>query len=407
MKPETEKKIKNAVTCLLFSDDGYIFEKFVLMTRFEEKELETALAEIEPKSTEIIIRVNPNHTKNLSIKSIIAILKHEYNHILLGHIWARLPDAIKDNIAADLEINQKPVLEIPDELKKMSLTPNQLGLPEGKSREWYYQQLSSPKSTSIKSRVRDNKKGGANKSGKDNGNNKNGDNKNSGGIPSPNIDSHDSWDKSETQAAQAVYEKIVREIVEEMKKRGNCPGDYIEKIEAGWKKEVSLERILKRIITKAYKGSYGRKQTYLRSNRRNPVLPGTKSHYGPLIVLALDTSGSMSTKELQEILSVYRWMAKKFNVELIQCDAAVHEITKNLKKTVIEIKGRGGTDFKPVFEYITKKYKDKIDLLIYGTDLEGDFPEKTPPYKVVWLTTLKNKRAPFGEIVQLKGMSPK
>lgn len=382
MNPKLEQLIREATTKLLFSSEGYIFEKFLLMTRFVERDLPAGLAGVEPRSTEIVVYVNPCVT-DLTSNALLTILKHEYNHVLLGHCWTRLPDPIRDNIAADLEINQPPFLELPEELRPVSAVPELFKLPKGKSREWYYQHLPTE---------------GTGK-GKESSQNKD-------GSKRKNIDSHDDWDKSEVQSSQSIYERIVREIVEAMKQKGDVPGSYIERIEAGWRKEPSLAQILKRIVTKCYKGSFDRKQTYLRPNRRNPILPGTKSYYGPTIVLAVDTSGSMSTKELQEIISVYRWIAKKCNAELIQCDAAVHEVTKNLRKTVIEVKGRGGTDFRPVFEYITKKYKDKIDLLIYGTDLLGDFPEKAPPYKVVWLTTSK-ERAPFGEIIRLKGIPAK
>ena len=42
----------------------------------------------------------------------------------------------------------------------------------------------------------------------------------------------------------------------------------------------------------------------------------------------------------------------------------------------IEIKGGGGTDFRPVFEYIKKK-NYKPNAILYFTDGCGDYPESS------------------------------
>lgn len=61
--------------------------------------------------------------------------------------------------------------------------------------------------------------------------------------------------------------------------------------------------------------------------------------------------------------------------------------------------GGGGTDFKPVFEWIANRHL-RADLLVYFTDAQGTFPAQAPYYPVIWL--IKGKATvPWGERIQL------
>ena len=47
--------------------------------------------------------------------------------------------------------------------------------------------------------------------------------------------------------------------------------------------------------------------------------------------------------------------------------------------------GGGGTDFRPVFDYVEKHPELEPALLIYFTDGYGIFPVKMPPYDTVFV----------------------
>ena len=79
-------------------------------------------------------------------------------------------------------------------------------------------------------------------------------------------------------------------------------------------------------------------------------------------------------------------------VHIIQCDAKIQkddklsspeEFDRYLKK--VEISGGGGTDFRPVFDYVEELQKKggmhELCGLLYFTDGLGTFPSKMPPYK--------------------------
>ena len=64
-----------------------------------------------------------------------------------------------------------------------------------------------------------------------------------------------------------------------------------------------------------------------------------------------------------------------------------------------KIVGGGGTDFRPVFEWVDRQ-GIQPELLLYFTDAEGEFPKEPPPFPVVWL--IKGRElVPWGERIQL------
>lgn len=120
-------------------------------------------------------------------------------------------------------------------------------------------------------------------------------------------------------------------------------------------------------------------------------------------VIAIDTS--MSCKEelikkfLEETFSILgksESFFRKINVHVIQCDDKVQSdvvITSQQDLDVymeqFEIKGLGGTDFRPVFGYVNQLLKAKafhrLKGLIYFTDGYGVFPAKRPNYETAFV----------------------
>lgn len=120
-------------------------------------------------------------------------------------------------------------------------------------------------------------------------------------------------------------------------------------------------------------------------------------------VIAIDTSGSTSGELVQRfvqktynILKSTESFFSKINLHFIQCDADIQEDKKitcqedfdEYLKTM-QIRGLGGTDFRPVFEYVEQLRKDKefINLkgLIYFTDGYGEFPARKPDYDTAFV----------------------
>lgn len=69
----------------------------------------------------------------------------------------------------------------------------------------------------------------------------------------------------------------------------------------------------------------------------------------------------------------------------------------------MKFRGRGGTSFVPVFEWIEEKMKNGMrpDALFFFTDLCGDFPDKAPSYPVAWLAFDRDLKPPFGQVIRV------
>lgn len=121
------------------------------------------------------------------------------------------------------------------------------------------------------------------------------------------------------------------------------------------------------------------------------------------LVIAIDTSGSCSRETVQRFLGeTYAILNEKENffsrmkVYIVQCDCFVQKVDvihseeewKEYSRNVT-IQGRGGTDFRPVFELIRQE-KEKKELknlraLIYFTDGDGIYPRQKPDYETAFV----------------------
>ncbi|MGI6206374.1 MAG: VWA-like domain-containing protein [Anaerovoracaceae bacterium] len=120
-------------------------------------------------------------------------------------------------------------------------------------------------------------------------------------------------------------------------------------------------------------------------------------------VIAIDTSGSCAGEVVQKFLdktySIFSQQEnffRKINLHIIQCDAAIQSDVKITNKEEfadymknLEFRGFGGTDFRPVFEYVNQLLEhnefDDLKGLIYFTDGNGVYPKKRPPYETAFV----------------------
>ena len=120
-------------------------------------------------------------------------------------------------------------------------------------------------------------------------------------------------------------------------------------------------------------------------------------------VIAIDTSGSTSGELVQKfvqktynILKSTESFFTKINLHIIQCDAEIQEDYKITSQEefdaylkTMRLRGLGGTDFRPVFEYVDKLREEKefqnLKGLIYFTDGYGTFPARMPDYETAFV----------------------
>jgi len=143
------------------------------------------------------------------------------------------------------------------------------------------------------------------------------------------------------------------------------------------------------------------------SRREGDALLPRLSSEGIEVVAAIDTSGSIGDDELRQFVSELDALKGQVRarVTLLACDNHIAENAPwefepwDTMELPAGIAGGGGTDFRPVFDWVEHENRSP-NMLVYFTDAEGDFPKTPPNYPVIWL--VKGKGAvPWGERVQL------
>ena len=134
--------------------------------------------------------------------------------------------------------------------------------------------------------------------------------------------------------------------------------------------------------------------------RRVPPFPGIKHSNKFTIVYAIDTSGSMSTSDLQlgfsELQQIQKADSADVTIILMHADAVVAKEIIVKPRTQIDFTayGRGGTDFEPVFVRVAELLRNTEtapDILIYATDGYAPVPRTKLSIPVVWLITPTGK----------------
>lgn len=127
------------------------------------------------------------------------------------------------------------------------------------------------------------------------------------------------------------------------------------------------------------------------------------------LVIAIDTSGSVQGDIVQDFLQkTYNIFQEKesffshFRIHILQCDMMIRDnavITTmaEFEKYIetMEIKGLGGTDFRPVFSYVNEQIEQNVFRrfggLLYFTDGDGVYPKYRPSYQCAFLFPKGNK----------------
>lgn len=118
-----------------------------------------------------------------------------------------------------------------------------------------------------------------------------------------------------------------------------------------------------------------------------------------VIDTSMSCSGELVKKFLEEtygVLSENDSFFRKVNIHIIQCDDQVQtdqkiESEEDLKDYMghLELKGEGGTDFRPAFAYVENLMKqhafERLKGLLYFTDGRGTYPSKMPPYETAFV----------------------
>jgi predicted metal-dependent peptidase len=124
------------------------------------------------------------------------------------------------------------------------------------------------------------------------------------------------------------------------------------------------------------------------------------------LVIAVDSSGSVDEVLLGRFIAEIESLLESFpdyRIELLVCDARIqsHRQFYPGEPLAFDLRGGGGTDFRPLFEWI-ERHAPMAPLLLYFTDLDGRFPDAEPYIDTVWVTPYGERTAPFGDIIRME-----
>ncbi|OQX99613.1 MAG: hypothetical protein B6I24_02145 [Bacteroidetes bacterium 4572_128] len=169
---------------------------------------------------------------------------------------------------------------------------------------------------------------------------------------------------------------------------GSISGNLKEQIIASLKPKINYRTVLKAFMSSIL--SSNRKLTRMKPSRRYGFkYMGSRRTFSTKLLVAVDVSGSVSSKDLNKAFSIINRFFK-YGIEVIdviQFDTEIKGKTMTLKKAIkkVQIKGRGGTDFNPVMKYIDKN--KSYDGLIIFTDGYSFTPKrpKNRKTRILWL----------------------
>jgi len=212
------------------------------------------------------------------------------------------------------------------------------------------------------------------------------------------------------QERKELRQSLLGELTEKLK--GNSAGKFNQELHLADSRRVDWKTLLRRWLFERIRGDW---KTYPFSKKhiwRNIYLPSVALDVPSHVVLAIDTSGSVPDSELSKVFIEVQNYRDIFPSQLtvIQCDAKIQHIQEYESEDYapapkkVTVLGRGGTDFKPVFDWIKEQHFVSLPILIYATDGYGKFPEIQPNFPVIWIAFKKSielKKFPFGEVIEL------
>lgn len=310
--------------------------------------------------------VNKEFWDKLSDDEQLGVLKHELGHILFKHITSSeyYGDHNHFNIAADCEVNSY----IPALQKDPYCYPAHWNLANNQGTKFYYENVPQ----------QDSPDGGGNGEGE----------------YDPN-DSHASWEDfqdlsdTEKELVEQQIDHQAKQTAEHVQKiAGNIPGELSEYIGNLFKQKPAVfnwKAYFRRFLGTALDEQI--RKSRKKESLRFPDASGIKHKRKSNILVAIDTSGSVSNEDLcdffSEINHIYKAGAL---ITLIEFDYGINKIYNYNGKWNGTCAGRGGTEFSEPWDYYIKHKRDYNTFVLF-TDGYASTKELRPVPNVVWVIT--------------------
>ena len=345
------------------------------LSKVIDRSVDTACVRKRGINCELVI--NPDYWDSQDDTQQFNLLCHETLHIIFQHmfLWDSFPNKEVLGLATDCEVNSYL-----NNLDNSWVVPSIWNLPLKQGTKFYYEEILK------QAPPQQQQQSGEGDSGDSQGNND--------GIPQTK-DDHSQWGKDFHECSDAEKQLIQNQINNQIKTaaeqtikmRGTIPAELQEIVNELLKPKPRIfdwKAYFRRMLGSIY--DINIKKTRRKESVRFPKSAGIKHKKKVSILVAVDTSGSVSNEELEdffsEIIYIYKAGAR---ITILECDARISANYEYTGKWNGKVHGRGGTDFQPVIDYYRNNKKDYA-ALVYFTDGECSIPENVP-MDTIWVIT--------------------
>lgn len=311
------------------------------------------------------------------------VICHEIMHCVFLHMFRMgARDHYNWNVATDIVINDMLIKEGVGTMPKMGLNNPQLAAAGKYLAEEVYNLLPPPPPKG--------KQGGA-------GGN---------GTPGP-LDQLRPAGGSQADQSQAANDMKVRvaQAAQAAKMQGKLSAGLERLVGEMLKPKVNWRDVLRNFLTVRSKTE----RSYARPNRRyldqDMFLPTLRGEQMGAILVAVDCSGSIGQRELDEFATEIRAIHQDLRpgtLHVIYFDSTIAHAEVYGPDDTLDIKphGGGGTAFSPIFKYATDNDLEPVACVVLTDGYCSDYGP-APDYPVLWTTTGATDM-PWGQVVEMK-----
>jgi predicted metal-dependent peptidase len=413
---KASERIANATTTIVL-DHPFFATLLLQMPRIEDDSIPTACTD------GVVIKYNPKFIESLTDAETAGLLAHEVLHPALGHLH-RLPPDKEGNIAGDYAINN-----FLDNYNR-DAGCRKLSLPKGGCLDHKYDGMSAEEILADLRRNQSPKPQPQPQGDKQDGDQQ--DEQQGGGDPQPNdksdgkgkggggdkrTEDEGGWGEFEQQSATddvsqhdmaTEWERRLVQAATVCKMQGKLPGCVEALVGHLLNPKIPWHQLLERFFDATSHDDYSWRKPDRRFLPDDIIIPDLYDDTLGHVVIAVDTSGSIfgspeAVESFQSEINAILERAKPSKTTVIYCDAAVQHVDEYTDANPITItpRGGGGTDFRPVGDYIRQHNIDPR-VVIYLTDLYGTFPDNEWPFPTIWCSyNNPDGQAPFGETIAI------
>ena len=334
-----------------------------------------------------MLEYNPDIVREMSDNALEEAMRAEAVRILLKHPYERRPDGCTQKtmgLASNIVIG--------DNYSHTGFnieTPKEFGLKKGMSYEWYAHELANGEEGDTDAQVNGGDNGSVGGNGKAPwGRDASG---TAGSAGRKFEDLAGLWEEDD------VAVQMINGIIESTTDWGSLSGNFAEKLKGTLKAKINWRNVLRGFRASILNSQ--RQLTRMKPSRRFGFeYMGSVNRFSSRLLIAVDVSGSITTKNLMYFYGVINsaFIYGFKSVDVVQFDCGICN-AQSLQKVVREplVIGRGGTSFQEPIDYA---HEQSYDGLIILTD--GYAPQPTIPQgfrtSLLWVckdeTSLNNNK---------------